>query len=156
MTVRQCLEEAGRLLQEEVDKQLRCDSEELGNNEKAATASIKEAGRSHAASPPAPAMMVLSGMDMEGVDMDDPMIAEFFAKQNNNMSSTRTTKPTDEKAGLPVQEWAANIIQAARQKSGAVLTPCASESCHPGEASLKQQELIDRLYATFRAAQDSS
>lgn len=137
--VKECLEEAGRLLQEEINKQLGvvgCQETETDGNDEAST---PPAG-------PAPGKKMGTSMDMremDGMDMDDPMIAEFFAKQ---MMASKKQPPE-----LPLKAWAANIIQA--KNRGTV----GGEN--PTNASPKQRELqllVDRLCATFFTLQKSS
>ena len=139
--VTKSLEEAGRLLQEEIDKQLRvagCQQEKETNN--------NDEVDSPRTAAPAPAKMGMS-MDihaMDGMDMDDPMIAEFFAKQ---MASEKEQTVEQQ---LPLKAWAANVIQAKKSDTVAV----GGE--HPLNETSKQQELlVDRLYTKFVTLQNS-
>ena len=121
----QCLEEAGRLLQTEVDKQL---GKGDGNRPKEGS-TMKPASP-----PPAPAF-----------DDDDPdgMMAAFFAKQ-------QATKEASEK--LPVEEWARVIVANIANEDSMDLEPAGRNDA---TSSADNKHMIDELWKKFSILQES-
>lgn len=135
MMIRQCLDDAGRKLQLEVNKQLGVASTE--QEEGTVPDPPRESHEEQTLNKFPAATMALSGGNAE----DDAMIAAFLAKQ----AVSKQRRPQE----LPVREWALTIIT----------HPKATEKQNMDLLNKKDQanqDLVDRLYKKFCSFQDSA
>lgn len=124
-----CLKDAGRMLQEEVDKHVGVESGEQSENNPI------DAKTDDSNKKPLPPEAIAFG------DVDpDGMMAAFFAKQQAAKNATEK---------LPVEDWAPNIVALSKKHE---INPVSSTSTV--DVSDSEKQLIDRLWNIFSLFQE--
>jgi hypothetical protein len=142
--MRECLDDAGRSLQNEINKQLGLPTDTANTDSK-----VPEDSKLNAAEVPENKFSAATMALCDGNPEDDAMIAAFFAKQ----SAANKQRPTE----LPVKEWASNIIEHARtvNNSKGSTGPLDAGKNSAQSDRTEEHEMVDRLYEKFCSLQGS-